>query len=128
MDTTYLAIIITTVVILFTVILTIVLLAAVRKINKGNSVIKLKESEIEWKELKCPKCQKVMDSGLSLAGHGIIWREKTEMKPGLFSNIGSVLENTISLNILPALNISWRCSSCELVILDNSKMVKIKNS
>jgi hypothetical protein len=128
MDTTYLVIIITTVVILITVILAIVLLAAVRKVNKGNSVIKLKESEIEWKELKCPKCQKVMDSGLSLAGHGIIWREKTEMTPGIFSNIGSVLENTISLNVLPALNISWRCSSCELVILDNSKMVKIKNS
>ena len=128
MDTTYLVIIITTVVILITVILAIVLLAAVRKINKGNSVIKLKESEIEWKELKCPKCQKVMDTGLSLARRGIIWREKTEKKPGLFSNIGSVLENTISLNVLPALNISWRCSSCKLVILDNSKMVKVKNS
>lgn len=128
MDTTYLVIIITTVVILITVILAIVLLAAVRKVNKGNSVIKLKESEVEWKELKCPKCQKVMDTGLSLAGRGIIWREKIEKKPGLFSNIGSVLENTISLNILPALNISWRCSSCKLVILDNSKMVKIKSS
>jgi len=128
MDTTNLVIIITTVVILITVILVIVLLVAVRKINKGNSVIKLKESEMEWKELKCPKCQKLMDTGLSLAGRGIIWREKTEKKPGLFSNIGSVLENTISLNVLPTLNVSWRCSSCKLVILDNSKMVKIKNS
>ena len=128
MDTTYLVITITTVVILITVILAIVLLAAVRKINKGNSVIKFKESEIEWKELKCLKCQKVMDTGLSLARRGIIWREKIEKKPGLFSNIGSVLENTISLNVLPALNISWRCSSCKLFILDNSKMVKIKNS
>ena len=127
MDTTYLVVAITVVIILFWVILTIVLLAAVRKIIKGNSVVKLKESEIEWKELKCPKCQKVMDTGLSLARRGIIWREKTEMKPGLFSSIGSVLENTISLNILPASNISWRCSSCKLVIIDNSKMVKIKN-
>lgn len=128
MDSTYIVIIITTVVILITVILAIVLLATVRKINKGNNVIKLKESEIEWKELRCPKCQKVMDTGLSLAGRGIIWREKTEKKPRLFSNIGSVLENTISMNVLPASNISWRCSSCKLVILDNSKMVKIKNS
>jgi hypothetical protein len=128
MDSTYIVIIITTVVVLITVILAIVLLTTVRKINKANNIIKLKESEIEWKELRCPKCQKVMDAGLSLAGRGIIWREKTEKKPGLFSNIGSVLENTISLNVLPALNISWRCSSCKLVILDNSKMVKIKNS
>jgi hypothetical protein len=105
-----------------------VLLAAVRKINKANSVVKLKGSEIEWQELQCPKCQKVMDTGLSIAGRGIIWREKTDLKPGLFFNIGSVLENTISLNLLPALNISWRCSCCKLVILDNSKMVKIKNS
>jgi hypothetical protein len=127
MDTTYLVVTITTVTILITVILTIVLLAAVRKTIKGNSIIKLKKSEIEWKELKCPKCQKVMDTGLSLARRGIIWREKTEKKPVLFSSIGSVLENTISLNVLPSLNISWRCSSCKLVILDNSKMVKIKN-
>jgi hypothetical protein len=128
MDTTYLVVAITTVIIVFSVTLTIVLLTAVRKIIKRTSVIKLKESEIEWKELKCPKCQKVMDTGLSLARRGIIWREKTEKKPGLFSNIDSVLENTINLSILPASNISWRCSSCKLVILDNSKMVKIKNS
>ena len=128
MDSTNIVIIITTVVILITVILATVLLATVRKVNKGNNVLKLKESEIEWKELKCPKCQKVMDTGLSLAGRGIIWREKSEKKPGLFSNIGSVLENTISMNVLPASNISWRCSSCKLVILDNSKMIKIKNS
>ena len=78
MDTTYLVIIITTVIILISVILVIVLLTAVRKINKGNRIIKLEASEIQWKELKCPQCQKVMDTGLSLAGRGIIWREKTE--------------------------------------------------
>jgi hypothetical protein len=128
MDKTYLVVIITIVVILITVIIAVVLLASIRKISKGNSVVKVKQSEIEWIELKCPKCQKIMDVGYSLAGRGIIWREKTEMKPGLFSSIGSALENTISLNILPALNISWRCSSCKLVILDHSKMVKIKNA
>jgi len=124
MDITYLTII----AILITTIFTIVLLVAIRRINKKNTVVKLKKSEIEWKDLKCPKCQKVMDTGFSLPGRGIIWREKNEKKPGPFSNIGSVLENTISLNFLPALNISWRCCSCKLVILDISKMVKVNDA
>lgn len=74
---------------MITVIIAVVLLASIRKISKRNSVVKLKQSEIEWIELKCPKCQKIMDTGYSFAGRGIIWREKSEKKPDLFSNLGS---------------------------------------
>ena len=123
MDIIYLTII---AVFIITIIL-VVLLVAIRKLNKRNTVVKIKKSEIEWKELKCPMCQKVMATGFSLPGRGIIWSDKNEKKPGPFANIGSVLENTISINFLPALNISWRCSSCKLVILDISKMVKVKD-
>ena len=124
MDNTYL--IITTILIL--VIVTAILWVIIRKIIKGNIVIKLNESDIVWKELKCPQCQELMETGFSLAGRGIIWREKNEKKPGLFVTIGSVLDNTLSLNAPPALNISWRCNNCKLVMLDNSKMIKIKKA
>ena len=110
------------------IIFAIALLIIIRKVNKRNTVVSLEKSEIEWKELKCPKCQKVMITGFALPGRGIIWHEKNEKKPGPFSNIGSVLENTVGLSFLPALNISWRCSNCKLVILDISKMVKVNDA
>ena len=124
MDIVYLTI---TAVFVTTIIL-VVLLVAIRKSNKRNTVVNLKKSEIAWKELKCPMCQKVMTTGFALPGRGLIWSDKNEKKPGPFSNIGSVLENTISINFLPALNISWRCISCKLVILDISKMVKLHDA
>ena len=114
--------------ILISIFFAIALLVIIGKVNKRNTVVKLKKSEIEWKKLKCPKCQKVMDTGFSLPGRGIIWREKNEKKPGPFSNVGSVLENTVSLSFLQPLNISWRCSSCKLVTLDISKMVKVNDA
>ena len=124
MDISYLVIL----PIFFMLIVIGVLWVAVRKLIKGNKVLKLKESEINWEEIKCPKCQVLMEAGYSMAGRGIIWREKRAKKPGTFSTIGSVLDNTLSINIPPALNISWRCRSCKLIVLDNSKLVKIKNT
>ena len=100
----------------------------IRKIVKANTVVKLKKSEIEWAEIKCPKCQQVMERGLSLAGRGIIWSEKDGKKPGTLATSIAALDNTLSINIPPALNVSWRCSRCKLIILDHSKLVKVKKA
>ena len=128
MDLTLLTIIAVVVVFAVTIAVTLVLVITVRKVNNSNTVISTKLSEIVWHELKCPKCNAPMDKGFSLAGRGIIWRERKEKQPGQFSSIGSVLENSVSLNMQPALNISWRCSDCKLVVIDNAKMVKVKNA
>ena len=103
-------------------------LIIIRKLVKGNKVEILNESQINWEETKCPKCQVPMESGYSMAGRGVIWRERSGKKPGTFSTIASVLDNTMSISMPPALNISWRCQSCKLIILDNSRMVKVKNA
>jgi hypothetical protein len=126
MNLTHLTIIAIVVVFVVTIIVAFILLITVRKVNKLNTVKNEKLSEINWDELSCPKCKTPLDKGFSRAGRGIIWRDKKDKRPNQFSTIGSVLENSISLTMLPALNISWRCSACKLVVIDNSKMVKIK--
>ena len=125
MDMTLLTIIAIVVVFAATLGISLVLPIAVRKISKSNTVVSKKLSEIVWQELACPKCKTPMDEGFSLTGRGIIWRARIEKLPGPLSNIGSVLENSISLNLQPALNLCWRCSHCKLVVIDNSKMVKV---
>ena len=127
MDLTLLTIIAVVVVFAVTLAISLVLMITVRRISKSNTVTSTKFSEIVWHELKCPKCNAPMHKGFSLAGRGIIWRDRKEKQPGQFSSIGSVLPNSISLSIQPALNISWRCSACKLVVIDNAKMIKIKN-
>ena len=124
MDNSYLVFLL----VLFALIIIGVFWILVRKLVKSNRVLKLNESEINWEEIECPKCQIPMESGYSMAGRGVIWREKGAKRPGTFSTIGSVLENTMSINMPPALNISWRCHNCKLIVLDHSKMVKVKNA
>jgi len=114
--------------IVFTVIVFGVFWFVISKVIKGNDVVKLKESEIEWGKIKCPKCHAQMEPGYSMAGRGVIWRGTGDGRPGLFITITSVLENTMSLNAPPALNISWRCLNCKLILLDHSKMVKVKKA
>jgi len=114
--------------ILITLIGLSLLIVLVLKIAKKNKVVKLHENRIVWTEIRCPNCRNIMEQGYSMAGRGIIWRGKNEKKPGLFSTIGSVLENTASFNSPPALNLSWRCKQCNFLILDNSKMIKLKKA
>ena len=103
-----------------------VLFVSIWRLNKRNTVVELDKSEIEWANLKCPKCQGELNTGFALPGRGVIWSGKNEKAPGPLTNIGSVLENTISVSFKPAINIAWRCKSCKLVVLDISKMIKTK--
>ena len=111
---------------LFILIIVGVLWLLLRKLTKENKITKLSESEIEWQEIKCPKCQHAMECGYSMAGRGVIWREKHAKRPGLFATIFSALDNTMSISAPPALNLSWHCQHCKLIMLDHSKMVKVK--
>lgn len=98
------------------------------KMERKNHVIKVDAASIEWKDVKCVKCEKVMEKGYAFAGKGINWVPKNAKKSGVFSTVGSVLDNTFSLRIPPAINMAWYCESCKIIVFDNSKMLKIKNA
>jgi hypothetical protein len=99
-----------------------------RKLEQRNNVLTVDETTLKWKELKCVNCGNLMENGYSFAGRGINWIPKNEKKPGIFSSVGSVLENTISLRIPPPINMAWYCKNCKIVVIDNSKMLKINNA
>jgi hypothetical protein len=98
------------------------------KVERKNYVITVDEASVEWNDARCVKCEKTMEEGFAFAGKGINWVPKHARKPGVFSSIGSVLENTFSLRIPPAINMAWYCKSCKIIVLDNSRMLRIKNA
>ncbi len=100
-------------------------LAVFRKIGKNNTTVKIKKSDIEWTPMQCPNCHNPMENGYSMAGRGIIWREKSQNMPGTFSNMGSNLDNTCSISLPTAINISWHCANCKLLLTDHSRMVNV---
>ena len=97
-----------------------------RRILKKNKVVQVEKSSLNWKELKCPNCERIMEEGYAFAGKGIFWAAKSAKKPGAFSYIGQALENTLSISLRPALNMAWRCNSCKMILIDHSRMLKIK--
>jgi len=99
-----------------------------RKLERKNCVITVHEASIEWKDVKCVKCEKMMEQGYAFAGKGINWVPKNARKPGVFSSVGSVLDNTFSLRVPPAINMAWYCKSCKIIVFDNSRMLRIKNA
>ena len=99
-----------------------------RKVERKNYVITVDEASIDWKDVRCVKCKIMMEEGYAFAGKGINWMPKNAKKPGVFSSVGSVLENTFSLRVPPAINMAWYCKSCKIIVLDNSKMLRITNA
>ncbi len=99
-----------------------------RKHETRNIVLTVDEASLNWKEIGCVICGKKMEVGYSFAGRGITWVPKNAKKPGAFSTVGSVLENTYSFHVPPPLNIAWYCKNCKIVVFDNSKMLILKNA
>lgn len=120
--------VLTIIAILVVVIGLMVLLYFLLKLERKNNVKTINEAMIEWKEIKCVNCHRLMDKGYAFAGKGINWVPKGEKKPGAFSTVGSVLENTFSLRIPPAINRAWYCKRCRIVVFDNSEMLKVKSA
>lgn len=102
----------------------LLILFIVRRVNRKTLVVG--EDPRFWleRELHCPGCGESMAEGYVMAGKGVIWRPRAEQGPGIFAHIGQALENTMSFGLPPALNMAWRCESCELIMLDLSKMVR----
>ena len=97
-----------------------------RRILKKNKVVQVEESSLNWKEVKCPHCATIMEEGYSFAGKGIFWAAKHAKKPGAFSHVGYALENTFGISFRPDLNMAWHCNSCKMILIDHSRMLKIK--
>ena len=72
----------------------------------------------------CPDCGTAMEAGWVMLGKGAIWSSRAKGPPGTFAHIGSALPNTISLSLRPAANMAWRCTSCRLLLIDHSKLMK----
>ena len=98
------------------------------KIERKNYVVTVDETSLDWKDVRCVKCKQLMEEGYAFAGKGINWMPKHAKKPGAFSSVGAVLENTFSLRIPPAINMAWYCKSCKIVVFDNSRMLRITNA
>ena len=99
----------------------------VRRLLKKNKVVLVEETSLNWKEVKCPHCATIVQHGYAFAGKGIFWAEK-HAKPGAFSHIGQALENTFSISLRPNLNMTWHCNSCKMILIDHSRILKIKES
>jgi hypothetical protein len=121
---------------LFTIAISVIVVAMgflvlwhfLRKVERKNNVLTVTEASLDWNDVKCIKCNQIMNKGYSFAGKGINWMPKDAKKPGAFSTVGSVLENTFSLRIPPVLNMAWYCKSCKVIVVDNSKMLRIRNA
>jgi hypothetical protein len=101
----------------------LVLLWAVRKIQRKSRV--LSDSPFLWegRSYFCLQCNAPMEPGWVMLGRGAIWSSRNSGKPGIFAHIGSALENTVSLSVPPAANMAWRCPSCRLLLVDYDKLV-----
>ena len=78
----------------------------------------------EGRDYPCPDCGARMEPGWLLLGKGAIWSPRDRGQPGTFAHIGQALPNTISLSLKPACNMGWRCTDCQLLLVDHSKLVK----
>ena len=99
---------------------------AVKKMEKKNKVVEINEALLDWEDIKCPKCQTIMEQGYAFAGKGIIWTAKWNKLPGTFTTTFTSLENTLSMSLSPRVNMAWHCDRCKMVILDHSRMLKRK--
>ncbi|MEJ2509757.1 MAG: PF20097 family protein [Gammaproteobacteria bacterium] len=97
-----------------------------RRLARTTRVVQGRDAELDRPERRCPACGQTMAQGYVMAGRGLIWGERHRKTPGTFAHIGQSLANTISLTLPPALNMAWRCEPCALVLVDHSKMVKLK--
>jgi len=113
--------------IIVTIIIVVVIMKFLHKIDK-NTLVEIDKSEINWLILDCPKCNNKMENGFSLAGKGITWRERKQKQPGPFNTVGTVLPNTFNLTPSTSLNISWHCSNCNLIVLDHSNLVRVRDA
>lgn len=94
------------------------------RIHQNNIIVEDIPSRWENTDYHCPKCGELMSAGFILAGKGMIWAPRDWKRVSVFQNIGQVLENTINVVWPPAMNMSWKCVKCRMIVLDHSKLVR----
>ena len=94
------------------------------RLHQKNTIVVDDPSHWENTDYHCPRCGQPMSAGFILAGKGIIWAPQDWKRVSMFQNIGQVLENTINVVWPPAMNMSWRCEKCQMIVLDHSKLVR----
>ncbi len=116
------------VVAIFTIVLVLLIIwMLMKRILKKNTVVSVDEYSLSWKETRCPNCESRMEEGYAFPGKGIFWTHKRAKKPGAFSHVGLALENTFSVSFRPNLNMAWHCDTCKMILIDHSKMLKIRD-
>ena len=94
-----------------------------KQIISKSDVTNLNEvPEVLSKQYFCPKCNREMKTGFSIASRGIIWRDKNE-KRSLFA-MNRLLPNTLNMGFKVKENLTWNCKNCELLIFDYSRFIR----
>ncbi|TAK50751.1 MAG: hypothetical protein EPO24_16480 [Bacteroidetes bacterium] len=107
--------------------LAVVLFFLLRAYRKNNRVINEDEDmHGALAQYNCPKCSQQMKKGFALAGRGIIYQPEEHARISSFVTIMSVLENTMSMSLPPAVNRAWHCDTCKYLILDHSTLIRQK--
>lgn len=82
-------------------------------------------------EILCPVCHEAMISGYSITNRGIIFHERNEE----FSLLKAMLNNQLlkntadySFRFRPRENQAWRCHSCQIVLIDHSKLLEVEKA
>ena len=69
------------------------LLYFLRKIEKKNNVLTVNEASLDWKDVKCIKCEQIMEKGYAFAGKGINWVPKKGVSHCI---VDTILQNAMT--------------------------------
>jgi hypothetical protein len=95
----------------------------VRRLQRENRSEPERPDLWDGREYACPHCGGAMEPGWVLLGKGAIWSDRGKGRPGTFAHIGRSLPNTLSLSLPPAANMAWRCGSCQMLLIDHSRLI-----
>jgi hypothetical protein len=95
----------------------------VRRLQRENRSEPERPGLWDGREHACPHCGGAMEPGWVLLGKGAIWSDRGKGRPGTFAHIGRSLPNTLSLSLPPAANMAWRCHSCQMLLIDHSRLI-----
>lgn len=96
----------------------------VRHIRNRNTLVDDGPELWSGKAYRCPKCDAFLEQGYVMLGRGAIWSSREEKPISTLAHIGQSLPNTLSFDLPPATNAAWRCTSCNFLVVDHSRMIR----
>lgn len=73
-------------------------------------------------DYKCPRCNTYMEVGYSVAGKGMMFRNKNMQFKVVAP--GRLLRNTANWGFKIRENLAWKCANCQLIVVDYGFQIK----